>query len=92
MSKSCSIAEARHNLAALVHELEQGSSIQLTRRGHPVAVLLSIHEYERLQTGTVSFWNAYQSFCATVDLAELDIEPAVFAGVRDQANGREVSW
>ena len=35
------IAEARHNLAAIVHELEDKEQIELTRRGEPVAVLLS---------------------------------------------------
>ena len=92
MSKSYSIAEARQNLAAVVHELELEPSIQLTRRGQPVAVLISVGEYQRLQSGKSSFWNAYESFCATVDLATQKIEPAVFAEVRDQAPGREVNW
>lgn len=92
MAKSYSIAEARHNLAAVVHELELEPSIQLTRRGQPVAVLLSVEEYERLQAGKQSFWTTYQSFRTEVDLAALEIEPSVFADVRDQAPGREVSW
>ena len=44
MPKSFSIAEARHNLAAVVHELDRKPRIQFTRRGKPVAVLLSIRE------------------------------------------------
>jgi len=92
MSKSYSIAEARHNLAAVVHELELEPSIRLTRRGQPVAVLVSVDEYARLQPGKRSFWNAYQSFCATVDLAAQGIDPNVFADVRDPSPGRESSW
>ena len=48
MSKSYYIAEARHDLAAVVHQLEQQSHIQLTRRGKPVAMLLSVCEYNPL--------------------------------------------
>ena len=38
-TQSFSIAEARHDLAAVVHQLEHQPRIQLTRRGKPVAVL-----------------------------------------------------
>ncbi|MEW6569314.1 MAG: type II toxin-antitoxin system prevent-host-death family antitoxin, partial [Chloroflexota bacterium] len=41
MTKRYSIAEARQNLAAVVHELERRARIELTRRGKPVAVMLS---------------------------------------------------
>ena len=57
MPKSYSIAEARHNLAALVHELEHKPLIALTRRGEPVAVLLSIAEYQRLLAKETNFWD-----------------------------------
>jgi prevent-host-death family protein len=49
MSKSYSIAEARDNFAAMVRDIEERVSvIELTRRGKPVAVLLSVGEYRRL--------------------------------------------
>ena len=89
MVKSFSIAQARHNLAALVHELERQSPIRLTRRGKPVAVLLSMREYERLLNRTTSFWDAYTAFRASTDLAQLAIEPSVFDAVRDRSAGRE---
>jgi antitoxin Phd len=92
MSKTYSIAEARQNLAAIVHEAERQSPIELTRRGEPVAVLLSIQEYQRLLSARASFWDAYTSFRHSVDLSQLDIEPSVFEGVRDPSPGREVDW
>lgn len=92
MSKSFSIAEARHNLAAVVHQLEHQPRIQLTRRGKPVAVLMSVREYNRLTAQTRSFWEIYTTFAEAVDLRRLEIEPQVFDGVRDRASGREVSW
>lgn len=92
MSRTYSIAEARHHLAALVHALEHTPQIELTRRGEPVAVLLSIAEYRRLHAGKTAFWDAYQVFRDSTNLAELDIEPDVFDEVRDRSPGREVAW
>ena len=43
-----SIAAAKNNLSGLVHEVEQGHPVRLTRRGKPVAVLISTEQYERL--------------------------------------------
>jgi len=90
MPKTYSIAEARHNLAAIVHEAERQSPIALTRRGEPVAILLSIQEYQRLLAKETRFWDAYTAFRNSVDLTQLNIEPNVFHAVRDRASGREV--
>jgi len=90
VTKRYSIAEARQNLAAVVHELERRARIELTRRGKPVAVMLSMREFERVSAPRSRFWDAYEAFRETVDLARLGIEPAVFEGVRDRSPGREV--
>ena len=91
MSPKYSIAEARHNLAALVHELERKDHIELTRRGEPVAVLLSMQTYKRLTTPKAGFWDAYQKFRQSHSLEQLNIEPDVFANVRDRSAGRDVN-
>ncbi len=89
MIKEYSIAEARNQFAAIVHDLKTTPSIQLTRRGKPVAMLLAIEEYERLAAGRAGFWDNYQAFRDAVDLAGLDIEPAIFDDLRDALPGRE---
>ena len=48
MQKEFSISQAKNNFSAMIHDAEDGSPVTLTRRGKPVAVLLSIREYERL--------------------------------------------
>ena len=48
MEKDYSIAQARHDLPAIVHEVERTGRARITRRGRPVAVVLSIAEFERL--------------------------------------------
>ena len=92
MSRRYSIAEARDNFAALVRDVELDSAIELTRRGEPVAVLLSIEEYRRLLVGRKSFWEAYSDFRDEVDLRRLNIEPEIFEDLRDFSPGRETSW
>jgi antitoxin Phd len=91
MLKSFSIAEARHDLAALVHQLDHRHRIELTRRGKPVAMLMSLSEFNRLATPARRFWEAYESFAETVDLHRLGIEPEVYFNVRDRFSGREVN-
>lgn len=92
MEKSYSIAHARDNLAAIVHDVEETSTVELTRRGRPVAVLISVAEYERLRGGRRDFWDAYTEFRDGVDLEALGIGPEVFEGLRDPSPGREASW
>jgi len=91
MIKEYTIAEARNQFTAIVRDLEITPSIQLTRRGKPVAVLLAIEEYQRLVAGRSSFWSNYQTFRSVVDLAELEIDPAIFNELRDTSPGREVA-
>jgi prevent-host-death family protein len=90
MTDQYSIAEARHNLAALVRRLEKHPLIEITRRGKPVAVLMSLQEYQHLSAGQVGFWKAYSDFLSEVNLAELNIGTEVFEGVRSPEPGRSV--
>lgn len=53
--RSYTIAEARNNLSRIVHRSEELGPIGLTRRGQPVAVVLSQAEYERLTAPGPSF-------------------------------------
>ncbi len=92
MEKSYSIAEARDNLAAIVHDVEDASAVELTRRGRPVAMLVSVGEYRRLRGERKDFWDAYTGFRESVDLEALDIGPEVFEGLRDPSPGRETPW
>lgn len=89
MPQRYSIAQARHDLAAIVHEVEREDLIELTRRGEPVAVMLSLREYRRLTAEGGRFWDAYEAFREEIDLPGLNIEPEVFEGVRDPSPGRE---
>jgi antitoxin Phd len=92
MMPSYSIAEARNHFAEIVHDLKHVSRIEVTRRGRPVAILISVEEFELLRAGNVTFTSAYEAFRNTYDLAKEEIDPGVFEGLRDASSGREMSW
>ncbi len=54
MPRKVSLAEARDHLTGLVRDVERGHSVELTRRGKPVAVLVSLEEYDRLRAKRLS--------------------------------------
>ena len=93
MVKKYSIAEARDNFTAVVHEAEEGAKIELTRRGRPVAVLVGLEDFERLSNRKKGFWQAYQDFCRTHDLASADINPdEIWGDIRNSSPGRDFEW
>ena len=91
MTDKHSITEARRNLPRLVREAEKGMEVALTRRGEPVAVLISVRRFERLSSNRRSFTAAYWDFTNESALAELALDPDdLFAGTREGTPGRDV--
>jgi prevent-host-death family protein len=91
VSKRYSIAEARSNLASIVDQAEAGQEVQLTRRGKPVAVVVSLRELERLRGERTSFAAAYRRFSAAHPSREVGVDEDAFARTRDRGTGRKVS-
>jgi antitoxin Phd len=92
MKRQFSIAEAKNKLPSIIHQVEKGPSVELTRRGEPVAVLLSVHEYERLDQKTRGFWNALMTFRQVLQDEAVEITDLDFEGLRDSSAGREVEF
>lgn len=91
MAQRYAIAEARANLPTLIDEAEAGASIELTRRGEVVAVMISVTEYERLRRRRVGFQDAYQQFLKKHSPEDVGIDAAAFARqARDRSPGRKV--
>ena len=89
MHKQFSIAEAKNKLPAIVHSVEEGAAVELTRRGKPVAMVLSTEEYERLTRRKEGFWQALSKFRENLPV-DTEISDADFEGLRDDSPGREV--
>lgn len=90
LKKQYSIAEARDRLPRLVHEAERGIQVELTRRGRPVAVILSALEHSRMTGSSPGFNEALERYRRTVDLKKMNFEASFFEGLRDRTPGREV--
>ncbi len=88
MRKQYPISSARDQLPRLIHSVEAGPPVELTRRGRPVAVLVSVDEFDRLSRKKPDLWESIQRFRAETDLEALDIED-VYTGIRDRSPGRE---
>lgn len=78
------IVEGRNKFGAVVKEAEQ-HPVEITRRGIPVAVILSMDEYRKLKGESVSFAEAYEAFTAEHDLSTLAISDDLFE--RDKTVG-----
>jgi prevent-host-death family protein len=87
-----SIAEAKNRLPTIIHYVEKRPYVKLTRRGKPVAVLLSIREYERLSCKYTGFWSAVSEFRRKIDDEGIEISDRDFKGLRDLSAGREVEF
>jgi len=85
------IAEAKNKLPSLIHSVEKGAPVTLTRHGRPVAVLLSIRDYERLGRERPGFWGALETFRSLLEKEAVQISDADFEGLRDESRGREVA-
>jgi prevent-host-death family protein len=90
MAQRYSIAQARLKLSTIVDEVEAGQGVQLTRRGKPVAVVLSVREFERLRRKRGNFGAAYEAFLQEHALNESGLERNFAASVRDRSRGRQI--
>jgi cellobiose PTS system EIIB component len=90
VSKQCSIADAKRNLAGLVSEVEAGAEVLLTRDGQPVAVLVSLAEHARSRARRDRFAEKYREFRERFPDAAPGIGPRYFRVLRDRHEGRKV--
>jgi prevent-host-death family protein len=85
-----SVAEARQSFARLIRAAERGRAVEITRRGEPVAVLLSASKYLALTGERPSFVDRVAAVRARLDVDQLGIGDEEFAGLREESAGREV--
>ncbi len=90
MQAKYSIAEAKNNLPSIIHSVEDGPPVTLTRRGQSVAVLLSMDGYERLKGKKGDFWGALTAFRQAAEKEGVEISDSDFKDLRDASPGREI--
>jgi prevent-host-death family protein len=92
MERSVSIAEARARLPGLVRDAEDGTPVEITRWGRPVAVLVSATKYQQMARGRPSFGSALDEFLKDLKMTEIGVERGEFEGLRDPGAGRRPRW
>ena len=90
MSHRYSVAEARAHLPSILVQAEAGEAVELTRRGRPVAVVLSHEAFERLRNPRPSFGEAYRNLRRKYSLDEVGLDDEFAVLVRDRQPGRSV--
>ena len=90
MKRTVSIAQAKNDLPALVHEAED-HPVVIERRGKRVAVLLSASAYDRLTGAGGDLWSAVRRFRKMHEVESLDLG-GVFEKTRDRSRGRDFEW
>ena len=85
-----SITEAKNKLTQIVHDVENGEPVELTRHGVPTAVLLSFKNYIELAEKSSSFLSLMQSFRVSNGEYLLE-EDNIFSGLRSSEAGRNVN-
>jgi prevent-host-death family protein len=78
------------NLPKIVDEAEAGAEVELTRRGKPVAVIIS-HQLDRLRSQRPRFSDVYKAFLRKHSLEEISLEDDFFQAARERGTGRKVS-
>jgi prevent-host-death family protein len=91
MSRRYSIADARTSLPTIVDQAEAGQRVELTRRGKPVAVIVSLREFERLRADRPGFGKAYKDFLTKYLPEKIGLDDDFAASTRDKSTGRKVS-
>jgi prevent-host-death family protein len=90
MARRFTVAEARAHLPNLLHAVEHGEQVEITRRGKPVAVVLSFPDFQRLEHGPGGFWNDFLAWRNSVRDDDLALPDDWAGSLRDRSPGRDV--
>ena len=90
VARRYSIAEARRQLPLVIDTARAGTDVELTRRGQPVAVVVSSEEYARLRGRSKGFAAEYAKFRARFPATGGGIPRRFFDSLRDRSPGRKV--
>ena len=92
MTRKVSVAEAKGKLPSIIHEVEQGSRVEITRHGKAVAVMVPTGDYERLREKGRGFWNDLRKVRKVMSCEGITVGDSDFLDLRDTAGGRSFEW
>jgi prevent-host-death family protein len=93
VEKQVAIGGPSSNLPALMLEVEKSGVLHLTRKGEPVAVLLSSKKYDCLrQRSQLDLWDAREHFRETEAASPVPFSDQELEGLRDSIAPRDFHW
>ncbi|MFI5300561.1 MAG: type II toxin-antitoxin system prevent-host-death family antitoxin [Polyangiales bacterium] len=90
MPRKVALADARDHLTLIVRDVERGQYVTLTRRGEPVAMILSCSEFDRLKNAKPSLVDALHAWRKGAPADFEGLSPDEVQGARDRSEGRPV--
>lgn len=92
MDREYPIAQAKDQLTQLVRLAEQGTAVRLTRRGRPVARIVSEHDFQMLkERGSAGLWATIERFRAHANFDGDDLEDRMISSWRDRSPDRPIT-
>ncbi len=82
------VSELKAHLTQVLREVEKGKTIEVTRHGKRVAVLIATDDYENLTASRPSFMFGVRALRESADFTPLEEDD--FDPLRDKDTGREV--
>ena len=90
MPRRMTTAQARREWAKVLRSAERGTPVEVMRNGQPVAAVISIDQYRKLEeTRRETLSDVIAQFRASVNPRDLE-GPDPWADVRDRSPGREI--
>lgn len=90
MPRRMTTAQARREWAKVLRSAERGTPVEVMRNGQPVAAVISIDQYRKIQETTKeTLSDVITRFRASVNPRDLE-GPDPWADVRDHSPGREI--
>jgi prevent-host-death family protein len=90
VAKRYSVADARKHLPELLDQVEGGRTVEITRRGEPVAVVLPVAEYNRTHGGAAPFERVLAAWRRRFSDEDRDLPDGFFEELREGSTARDV--
>jgi len=92
LNRRVSVVEAKNKLPSIIHEVEQGSIVEITRHGKAVAIVVGQKDYERLKEKGQGFWVTLGKIRNLLSSEGIVFKESDFLNLRDPSTGRSFVW
>ena len=92
MNRRVSVAEAKNKLPSIIHEVEEGAIIEITRYGKAVAMVISERDYRRMREIGQGFWVSLRKVRSLLSSGGVTIDEGDFRDLRDTSPARSFVW